>query len=133
MQMLFGDLLLYFFYQDCLGIVYTVYMEGLGVSMETLIGNMVGYVQVPPAGGPQVRFSIGAGDRQAVQPPQSNTIPVTNTSVYSLFTQLGRLLLSKTHLNCNLLYFFIFRYKERYGTFLCSTYRAQNIISQHLL
>ena len=29
-------------------------MEGLGVSMETLIGNMVGYVQVPPPGGPQV-------------------------------------------------------------------------------
>lgn len=37
-----------------MGIVYTVYMEGLGVSMETLIGNMVGYVQVPPPGGPQV-------------------------------------------------------------------------------
>lgn len=37
-----------------MGIVYTVYMEGLGVSMETLIGNMVGYVQVPPPGGLQV-------------------------------------------------------------------------------
>lgn len=42
------------FLQNCMGIVYTVYMEGLGVSMETLIGNMVGYVQVPPPGGPQV-------------------------------------------------------------------------------
>lgn len=37
-----------------MGIVYTVWMEGLGVSMETLIGNMVGYVQVPPPGGLQV-------------------------------------------------------------------------------
>ena len=44
----------YFFFQNCMGIVYTVYMEGLGVSMETLIGNMVGYVQVSPPGGLQV-------------------------------------------------------------------------------
>ncbi|KAK8735253.1 hypothetical protein OTU49_005586 [Cherax quadricarinatus] len=76
-------------FRNCMGIVYTVYMEGLGVSMETLIGNMVGYVQVPPPGGPQVRFSIGAGDRQALQPPASPTLPVTNTTVLSLFSQLG--------------------------------------------
>lgn len=37
----------------------------------------------------QVRFSIGAGDRQALQPPASATIPVTNTTVLSLFNQLG--------------------------------------------
>ncbi|XP_069180959.1 myotubularin-related protein 13 isoform X4 [Procambarus clarkii] len=76
-------------FRNCMGIVYTVYMEGLGVSMETLIGNMVGYVQVPPPGGPQVRFSIGAGDRQALQPPASPTLPVTTTTVLSLFNQLG--------------------------------------------
>ncbi|XP_042205463.1 myotubularin-related protein 13-like isoform X3 [Homarus americanus] len=76
-------------FRNCMGIVYTVYMEGLGVSMETLIGNMVGYVQVPPPGGPQVRFSIGAGDRQALQPPASPTLPVTITTVLSLFNQLG--------------------------------------------
>ncbi|XP_066963738.1 myotubularin-related protein 13 [Macrobrachium rosenbergii] len=76
-------------FRNCMGIVYTVYMEGLGVSMETLIGNMVGYVQVPPPGGPQVRFSIGAGDRQALQPPASPTLPVTSTTVLSLFNQLG--------------------------------------------
>ncbi|ROT76369.1 putative myotubularin-related protein 13 [Penaeus vannamei] len=76
-------------FRNCMGIVYTVYMEGLGVSMETLIGNMVGYVQVPPPGGPQVRFSIGAGDRQALQPPASPTLPVTGTTVLSLFNQLG--------------------------------------------
>ncbi|KAK8374776.1 hypothetical protein O3P69_012541 [Scylla paramamosain] len=76
-------------FRNCMGIVYTVYMEGLGVSMETLIGNMVGYVQVSPPGGLQVRFSIGAGDRQALQPPASPSIPVTNTTVLSLFNQLG--------------------------------------------
>lgn len=41
-----------------MGIVYTVYMEGLGVSMETLIGNMVGYVQVPPPGGLQASVGL---------------------------------------------------------------------------
>ncbi|CAL4080471.1 unnamed protein product, partial [Meganyctiphanes norvegica] len=76
-------------FKNCLGIVYTVYVEGLGVSMETLIGNMVGYVQVPPPGGPQVRFSIGAGDRQALQPPASPTLPVTIEVIYHLFKQLG--------------------------------------------
>ncbi|XP_076069162.1 SET domain binding factor isoform X2 [Oratosquilla oratoria] len=76
-------------FRNCLGIIYTVYMEGLGVSMETLIGNIVGYVQAPPPGGPQVRFSIGAGDRQALQPPHSPTLPVTNTTVANLFNQLG--------------------------------------------
>ena len=42
------------------------------------------------SGGPQVRFSIGAGDRQALQPPLSNTIPVTGTQVAMLFRQLGK-------------------------------------------
>lgn len=45
-------------FQNCMGIVYTVYMEGLGVSMETLIGNMVGYVQVPPPGGLQASAGL---------------------------------------------------------------------------
>lgn len=40
-------------------------------------------------GGPQIRFSIGAGDRQALQPPLSPTLPVTRTSVALLFQQLG--------------------------------------------
>uniref|UniRef100_A0A6A7FYR4 Myotubularin-related protein 13-like n=6 Tax=Hirondellea gigas TaxID=1518452 RepID=A0A6A7FYR4_9CRUS len=76
-------------FRNCLGLVYTVHIEGLNVSLETLVGNMVGYVQVPPPGGPQVRFSIGAGDRQALQPPSSPTLPVTNTTVLGLFSQLG--------------------------------------------
>lgn len=45
--------------------------------------------QVPPSGGPQVRFSIGAGDKQALQPPLSQTLPVTGTCVSFLFQQLG--------------------------------------------
>lgn len=40
-------------------------------------------------GGPQIRFSIGAGDRQALQPSLSATIPVTGTCVYELFENLG--------------------------------------------
>lgn len=40
-------------------------------------------------GGPQVRFSIGAGDKQALQPPLYATLPVTNSCVYFLFKQLG--------------------------------------------
>ena len=69
--------------------MYTSHIEGYNVSLETLVGNMVGYVQVPAPGGPQVRFSIGAGDRQALQPPASGTLPVTGTTVLALFSQLG--------------------------------------------
>lgn len=45
--------------------------------------------QIPPPGGPQVRFSIGASDKQALQPPLSSTLPVTGTCVSMLFQQLG--------------------------------------------
>lgn len=56
------------------------------------MGNILGCIQVPPAGGPQVRFSIGAGDRQALQPPISPSLPITHTSVNLLFQQLGKLI-----------------------------------------
>lgn len=46
-------------------------------------------LQVPPPGGPQVRFSIGASDKQALQPPLSPTLPVTGMCVSMLFQQLG--------------------------------------------
>lgn len=61
----------------------------MGIPLETLVGNILGCIQVPPAGGPQVRFSIGAGDRQALQPPLSPSLPITHTSVNLLFQQLG--------------------------------------------
>lgn len=76
-------------FRSCLGIIYTVYVENVSVPLETLVGNILGCIQVPPAGGPQVRFSIGAGDRQALQPPISPSLPVTHTSVHLLFQQLG--------------------------------------------
>ncbi|CAH2055651.1 unnamed protein product, partial [Iphiclides podalirius] len=76
-------------FRNCLGIIYTVWVENLGVPLETLVGNLVGCVLVPPAGGPQVRFSIGAGDRQAIQPPAAPPMPVTHTAVHMLLRLLG--------------------------------------------
>ena len=54
-------------FRNCLGIIYTVHAENLGLPLETLIGNVLGCVFVPPPGGPQIRFSIGVGDRQCLQ------------------------------------------------------------------
>ncbi|XP_076471850.1 myotubularin-related protein 13-like isoform X2 [Babylonia areolata] len=76
-------------FRNCLGIIYTVYMENMQVQIETLVGNILGCIQVPPPGGPQVRFSIGAGDRQALQPPLSSTLPVSHDSVALFFDQMG--------------------------------------------
>ncbi|XP_022240508.1 myotubularin-related protein 13-like [Limulus polyphemus] len=76
-------------FRNCLGIIYSVYIENMPVQIETLIGNILGCIQVPPPGGPQVRFSIGAGDRQALQPPLSTTLPVSHSTVYQLFEDLG--------------------------------------------
>jgi len=72
-----------------LGTIYTVYAEKMNVPLETLVGNLIGNIQVPPSGGPQIRFSLGAGDRQALQPPLNASIPVTNGTVGSFFGQLG--------------------------------------------
>lgn len=76
-------------FRNCLGIIYSVYIENMPVPLETLVGNILGCIQVPPPGGPQVRFSIGAGDRQALQPPLSQSLPVTHSSVSLLFHELG--------------------------------------------
>ncbi|XP_074660812.1 myotubularin-related protein 13-like [Tubulanus polymorphus] len=76
-------------FRNCLGLIYTVYIDNLPYQIETIIGNILGCVQVPPPGGPQVRFSIGAGDRQALQPPLHPSIPTTGTTVANLFLQMG--------------------------------------------
>lgn len=81
---------LFFFFQNCLGIIYTVFIESVSVPLENIVSNILGCIQVPPPGGPQVRFSIGAGDRQALQPPLSPSLPVTHTTVHLLFQQLGK-------------------------------------------
>ncbi len=89
--------------KNCLGLIYTAYIDSLEVPLETLVGNILGHIQVPPANGPQnllndtqesvehewVRFSIGAGDRQALQPPLSDTLPITGCKVAVLTQQLG--------------------------------------------
>lgn len=41
------------------------------------------------SGGASISFSLGANDKQILQPPLSSTIPVTSTCVYELFNQLG--------------------------------------------
>uniref|UniRef100_H2Y625 UDENN domain-containing protein n=1 Tax=Ciona savignyi TaxID=51511 RepID=H2Y625_CIOSA len=56
--------------KNCLGLIYTVYIEGLTISMETIIAKLL-IVKVPPPGSAMLRFSIGAADKQAIQTPQS--------------------------------------------------------------
>lgn len=72
-----------------LGIIYTVHIENMGIPLETLIGNLLGCVFVPPPGGPQIHFNISPKDKQFLQPPASGTLPVTGTTVTRLFLQLG--------------------------------------------
>lgn len=76
-------------FRNCLGIIYTVHIENMGLPLETLVGNLLGCVFVPPPGGPQIHFSIGAKDKQYLQPPLSPTLPVTGAVVTLLFQQLG--------------------------------------------
>lgn len=78
-------------FRHCLGTIYTVHSENLGIPLETLVGNLLGHVQVPRSGGQQIRFSIGGGDRQALQPPLNCSIPVSNSTVAQIFQQLGNL------------------------------------------
>uniref|UniRef100_H2Y620 Myotubularin-related protein 13 n=1 Tax=Ciona savignyi TaxID=51511 RepID=H2Y620_CIOSA len=74
--------------KNCLGLIYTVYIEGLTISMETIIAKLL-IVKVPPPGSAMLRFSIGAADKQAIQTPQSDHLPVTRASVAMLLRQLG--------------------------------------------
>ncbi|XP_030873001.1 myotubularin-related protein 13 [Leptonychotes weddellii] len=74
--------------QACLGLIYTVYVDSLNVSLESLIANLCACL-VPAAGGSQKLFSLGAGDRQLIQTPLHDSLPVTGTSVALLFQQLG--------------------------------------------
>ncbi|XP_078483997.1 myotubularin-related protein 5-like isoform X3 [Ciona intestinalis] len=74
--------------KNCLGLIYTVYIEGLTISMENIIAKLL-VVKVPPPGSSMLRFSIGAADKQALQTPQSDHLPVTRASVAMLLRQLG--------------------------------------------
>uniref|UniRef100_A0A670I5R3 SET binding factor 2 n=1 Tax=Podarcis muralis TaxID=64176 RepID=A0A670I5R3_PODMU len=75
-------------FRACLGLVYTVYVDNLHVSLESIIANLCSCF-VPAAGGSQKLFSLGAGDRQLIQTPLHDSLPVTGTSVALLFQQLG--------------------------------------------
>ncbi|XP_036181249.1 myotubularin-related protein 13 isoform X6 [Myotis myotis] len=75
-------------FRACLGLIYTVYVDSLNVSLESLIANLCACL-VPAAGGSQKLFSLGAGDRQLIQTPLHDSLPVTGASVALLFQQLG--------------------------------------------
>uniref|UniRef100_A0ABM0M8D4 LOW QUALITY PROTEIN: myotubularin-related protein 13-like n=1 Tax=Saccoglossus kowalevskii TaxID=10224 RepID=A0ABM0M8D4_SACKO len=49
-------------FRNCLGIIYTVYIESMNVEIETLVANILGSVYVPPPGGPQIYEQIKGGD-----------------------------------------------------------------------
>ena len=78
-----------FLFQSCLTTIYWSFLSGNNKSLEGLVGCVLGFVQVPPSGGPKMTFSMGAGDRQTLSPPTSETLPVTGKSVSILFNQLG--------------------------------------------
>uniref|UniRef100_A0A673K7M7 Myotubularin-related protein 5-like n=1 Tax=Sinocyclocheilus rhinocerous TaxID=307959 RepID=A0A673K7M7_9TELE len=81
-------------FRNCLSLIYTVHVDGLTVPMETVIGNLLTCI-IPIAGGSQVKISqsrtitLGAGDRQVIQMPINDSLPVSGCSVAQLFRQLG--------------------------------------------
>ncbi|XP_047013890.1 myotubularin-related protein 13 isoform X4 [Ictalurus punctatus] len=75
-------------FRGCLGLIYTVYIDNLNFPLEGLVANLLTCI-VPTAGGSQKLFSLGAGDRQLIQTPLNDDLPVTNKSVALLFQQLG--------------------------------------------
>uniref|UniRef100_A0A6I8NUZ4 SET binding factor 1 n=1 Tax=Ornithorhynchus anatinus TaxID=9258 RepID=A0A6I8NUZ4_ORNAN len=83
-------------FRNSLGLIYTVHVEGLSTSLENLVGNLLTCF-VPIAGGAQPdcveegarTISLGVGDRQVIQTPLSDSLPVSCYSVALLFRQLG--------------------------------------------
>ena len=84
-------------FRNCLGLMYTVYVErmamrnGEPIRLETLVGNMLGDLRLPePSAAPApITFSLGANDKQVVQPPLYPDLPITGSRVALLFQQLG--------------------------------------------
>lgn len=79
-----------FLLQNCLSTIYQSFLSGNNTLLEKLVGSILGFVKVPPPGGPKLTFSIGAGDRQTLCPPVTETIPVTQSTVTTLFQQIGK-------------------------------------------
>jgi len=82
-------------FRNCLGLIYTVYTErmvgpgGEPIKLETLVGNLLGLVNMPSPGSSPLKFSLGGNDRQILQPPTYPDIPVSGMRVALLFQQLG--------------------------------------------
>uniref|UniRef100_A0A3B3DP13 UDENN domain-containing protein n=1 Tax=Oryzias melastigma TaxID=30732 RepID=A0A3B3DP13_ORYME len=100
-------------FRNCLGLIYTVHVDGLTVPLETVIGNLLTCV-IPLAGGSQRTITLGAGDRQVIQTPISDSLPVSGCSVAQLFRQLGII---------NVLYLFCAALTEHKILFLSSSYQ----------
>uniref|UniRef100_A0A3Q3GVL5 SET binding factor 1 n=1 Tax=Labrus bergylta TaxID=56723 RepID=A0A3Q3GVL5_9LABR len=75
-------------FRNCLGLIYTVHVDSLSVPLETVVGNLLTCI-IPIAGGSQRTITLGAGDRQVIQTPIDDSLPVSGTSVAQLFRQLG--------------------------------------------
>ncbi|KAF3859628.1 hypothetical protein F7725_022027 [Dissostichus mawsoni] len=100
-------------FRNCLGLIYTVHVDGLSVPMETVVGNLLTCI-IPIAGGSQRTITLGAGDRQVIQTPIDDALPVSGSTVAQLFRQLGIV---------NVLYLFCAALTEHKILFLSSSYQ----------
>ncbi|KAM4569151.1 myotubularin-related protein 5 isoform 4-T4 [Odontesthes bonariensis] len=136
-------------FRNCLGLIYTIHVDGLTVPLETVIGNLLTCI-IPIAGGSQIdespvcsldkvpqalacdwllaclqpgpeerdeslrTITLGAGDRQVIQTPINDSLPVSGSSVAQLFRQLGII---------NVLYLFCAALTEHKILFLSSSYQ----------
>ncbi|XP_073671830.1 myotubularin-related protein 5 isoform X3 [Paramisgurnus dabryanus] len=128
-------------FRNCLSLIYTVHVDGLNVPMETVIGNLLTCI-IPIAGGSQINepplcsltdcllgcfqpgqddieeslrtITLGAGDRQVIQTPINDSLPISGCSVAQLFRQLGIV---------NVLYLFCAALTEHKILFLSSSYQ----------
>ncbi|XP_022527586.2 myotubularin-related protein 5 isoform X7 [Astyanax mexicanus] len=100
-------------FRNCLGLIYTVHVDSLNVPLETVIGNLLTCV-IPIAGGSQRTITLGAGDRQVIQTPINDSLPVSGCSVAQLFRQLGIV---------NVLYLFCAALTEHKILFLSKSYQ----------
>ena len=48
-----------------------------------------------------MRFTIGAGDKQAIQPSMNNMIPITRRTVAIFFQELGECIVDQTFITCD--------------------------------
>ncbi|XP_061571193.1 LOW QUALITY PROTEIN: myotubularin-related protein 5 [Cololabis saira] len=114
-------------FRNCLGMIYTIHLDSFSVPLETVIGNLLTCL-IPIAGGSQTddspvcsldkvhqrTITLGAGDRQVIQTPINDSLPVSGSSVAQLFRQLGII---------NVLYLFCAALTEHKILFLSSSYQ----------